>query len=717
VSNLAYPKFVVSGGVSSLASATQVDVTEVVVKHPLLAISGGSVFATGVASSLDFTGEAAGTYFFYFDVTTLEVETIVSTDGAFDETFEGGSNVGIPLAQVDWDGASIAVSELHDLRRFSSAVLDTTAVTVGAQGMFKTLRAACSYVGLLNPEDVDNNPDPLGAFTIRLLEDVTLSGASEDEVFIPSNIKLDLAGHDLTITNYTGGAGTGPFVLGRSVDLPNANDEGAQNVEICNGRFILNNFGTQALSTAPDIFRSFGAGSDDVTLRDLDVFAQSLGVPEQVATFLSVDTRAVFERVRFVSVFSQSLVTFGVSGDNRMVIRDSLLQGGSDTGPTTNLFDFSGADGRFSMNNTRVFISFNSRLVGDGAAGTSIVNMNVDMSDCTIDGGTSSIVQGISTLIAPLRVRARGCKFTYDVSNSIVDGNFGLDGAIMSFTDCEFIDDQLAGSALNAFLLGDRCELTLQGCTGNNLSISGGSTSSRTVLRISDCKFVAGLTEEQIAQGVIAGVGESCRITLDAGRMFLDNSTIEGRIRAFQDSNGSQLQISNCQLRGATGLAEVVDVEGGFVRITGTQLTNAVAGATATIRIRESTDGGFADEPQAVITGCQIVHTVGAGIYVDGLMDGVNITGCYFRGAGGGTAAVETNNTGVGTNANLSITGGQMEGYPFSSPTSDAVILAAFTNNVQVANVLVRPASGGTQFNEGASTGDIFIETSVHWIT
>lgn len=722
-----YPKFVISGGAPTSSGAATVDVASMVIKHPNYDAARGATITEVAGATFDFSAEADGTYFIYYDFTTQALAFIDRTTVGFDPLFDSAPNYGLPIAQLQVASSLVPINQIFDVRRFANRALESNFITVGSNGTFKTLRAACAYVANRNTGTGPTANVQQGAFTIRLLEDITLDGTQSDEnVYIPSNTVLDLAGNTITCDSWTGGPGTGPFFLGNQI----GDDEFvATNVVVRNGQITCSNFGSGA--TAPDLFISLpgaaGFSAFDVTFEDLRFDA---GGPQEVNRFVDVEVasgffetavkirRCVFE---FNTVFVGTLVEYvgGVSGI--VEVEDSVIYCGTSNGAKAAIdINAVGTSTRI-INSTITLIDggADQKLFSDIALGSPAAS-SLYIQNSTIQGADANIIESDSSVANPLRLEIVNSSVNFDNAFALVINPSGiLDGAIIKVTDCEIIDnlDSAAGNPQISF--GEDCEISFSGSRVSNFVMLGTANTNTSVVRVDSCRFLGGLTEEQDANGGSGG-GTSCLISLTAGNLYMSNTRFQGRIDGLSGTtDGSLLFLSNSFISGSVGagaFGRIVDLEGGFAKITNCTFTNATAGTSEILRIREAGTGVVA-EPQVVLTGCRFAHTVNNAILIDGAMDAVNIMSSYFSGVGGGAAAIEVTDQGASNDVNLHVSGGQMEGYPNVATDSQAIIIGDNNQNAQFVALFVRTGAAGiTDFDIGAGTGDIYTETTVRFI-
>jgi hypothetical protein len=713
---LSQESYVIDGGDMTDTDLNEVTVTEVTVKHKNYDALDGQEISVIPGAVFDFTGLPTGTYYIYADFNPLDtndapkLSAVARATAGFDPFFDSAVNRGVPLHIVDWDNFGVSPLLFRDVRRYLTNEQDRSVVTVGARGMYRTLKGACGFVSERSRNGATNPLD--GAFTIRLLEDITLDKSVDTvRVDIPSNTILDLASHQIECLNYNT-ASISPFRLGINLDATEGDSLPGENITIKNGTIVLDAFGTQAASTAPNLFESVtSAGANRIRFEDLVIASN-----EDIDTFVEIESVVSFERCTFTSLAMRRLVEFkGINNDFR--VRDCFMLGNNKVAGGSAFIDVLNRGARISMVDSQIGLFGNLSLLSDGDAGTSNTAMTVEIHQCVLQGGTKNIIQARSTAVDPLRLHMADTMVTFDNAYALAaDLGGSMEGVIMFYSGCEFVDS-LDSTANNPQLqVGDKGRVTFTSCLANNFVMTGLGSSGDTTFKVSNCEFVAGLTPQQIANSESGG-GSFCEIQIDAGRLYMDGCRFAGIIRVLSsDAAGSNAQISNSFLTGATGFSRIIQQEGGFVRISNSFLSMLVGGATEAIFIAEA-GTGVNQNPQTLVTGTQIIHTSGAGVRINGIMDAVILTGNFYRGFGTADAAVEVNDQGSLAQANTQISGGVMEGYPLATTVSDAVIIGDNILRVQIANLLVRSASGATDMNvSGTGTSDIFTETSVRFV-
>jgi len=705
VTNETYPKFVISGGVASLGTATRVDVTQAVVKHPNFTDLRGTVISTAPAAQFEFSGDPVGTYYIYFSYETYALAVIDSTDGAFDPLFETGAGAGVPLVQVDWDGVSITTEDLYDIRRYANKQLEANVITVGANGMFRTLKGAMAYVALRNT--TITNPD--GAFVVKLLENFTLTEPAGDVVYIPSNTVLDLGGHTLAVEQYTGGAGTGPFAFGQSDGLAAGSATSAFNVTIRNGTLSTDNFGTQAGGTAPDMFRNLGAtASDKILFEDLTI--QST---DDIETFVSALTLVEFRRVRMTSPDIKRLVEFSAAG-SKLIVEDSVLFARNQTVGREPAIVLYGAGSSVQARNSFIAVEGEQPLVSCVDAST--VGPALRFTQCDIVLSEDSGFVARTGASAKLFFSAEGTRFSYRNDQLIIDDFAGtaLQYAEVSFSDCQIFDVRQDTSSFN-FLPGLEAVLSFENTYAENVLVLSGGNGSQ--VNISNSRFVSeGLTgggtsihpELQMTSGTITMTGSEF-----AGRLLLTTctTTMHGVTMLYSPTVAFADRL--IQITGGSLVMGESTIN--FTALRPGNDGTALNVLTREIMLFEEGGVGLNTEPKVTLSNCDFTHNTNAAIRITGETESVIVTGCRFAHSTGiaagtlyeGDYGIYTEDEVGATPRRLVVTGSLFRNYYVSGTDSGAIVVG---DNNAVATLFSNTAinsGGSTNFTIGAGVTDL----------
>lgn len=731
--DVTYPKYVIEGGEASVATGDSLDVTDMTVKTPNFTGFEGQVIYEVPAETLDFTGFADGTYFVFYDFVTEALNTIDRTTGGFDPLFNSVPNNGIPVAQVTRTGGALDAETLFDQRRFAQKTLESSIVTVGTDGAFASLRAACAYIANRNAATGATAGPLQGAFTIKLLEDITIDGSTTAaEVYIPSNVVLDLAGHTITCSNFSGGSGTGPFRLGNPIGA--SSSFVSTNVTIRNGTIELSTFGTGA--NAPDLFLSDqGAGTldaFDVTLEDLRITTSSGAEEVQRFVNVEVDTGTFEPALRMRRVFTEfgtavinTVVEYTGGASGIIQVDDCVFYAGSSVG-TSAAFDISALNVELRLTNSKVLLSDEGGnqlfLDTSGVGGPAGLRLYTD--NCLIQGMATSLIETDSSNALPFRWDASRTKIEYNIGQDILrvpGGGSLVDGCILSFTDCEIIDDGVGGVSVLQFDFGQDCDVTFTNCIVSNLTLHASADSSVSTIRIHGCRFLAGETEEQTANAESVS-GDSCVLNLDAGVLYMSDTRFQGQIQLLSGATDASTGfIDNCFITGGAGgsFTQHLNLEGGFLNLNNTTMTNTNVGTTEMIRIAEA-GTGTSTTPEVVISGCRFDHSENRAILVTGVMTFVTVASCNFDGGGNlaGTHAIEVADQGSSTQINLQVASCQLFNYDVNTTDSEAIVVGNNNERAQFVALFVRSAgSGATDFTiSGTGTVDINTESTVRFI-